>query len=233
MFSTHPLRLAAAAVVTLSAFASLASADTLVRSSSNNGFFTPFNAGNVGTTTYGDSWWIGNTGTAYSLTRVTIGLASFGSSVGGTTDITVGIHDGDPSGLIFGPGSTLYSTTITAVAVPSADGEGTYFDLVVDLPNVQTTGGFNNLGLSISLSNYAFGGQLGFQLSTAGGQTNGFYTSNASYNPGSGWSLFSFGPDQNTGVGNYTVNFEGTAVPAPASAAVLALAGCFAGRRRR
>lgn len=233
MFSKSTHRTWAITAVTLAASASLASADTLIRSSSDNGFFTPFNSGNVGSTTYGDSWWIGNTGTAYSLTRVTIGLASFGGSVGGTTDITVGIHDGDPSGLIFGPGTTLYSTTITGVVVPAAVGSGTYFNLVVDLPNVQTTGGFNNVGLSISLSNYSYGGDLGFQLSTANGQTNGFYTNNASYNPGTGWSLFSFGANPNTGIGNYTVSFEGTAVPAPTSAAALALAGCFAGRRRR
>ena len=159
--------------------------------------------------------------------------ARAGGATPGTADITIGVHDGDPSGLVFGPGSLLYTTTVTAVQLPGDDSGLSYFNLVIDLPNVQTTGGFNNVGLSISLSNYNFGGSVGMQLSTAGGQTAGFYTNNASFNPGSGWSLFAFGGDPNTGIGNYVVNFEGTAVPAPASAAALALAGCFASRRRR
>ena len=233
MLHTRTNRLTAAAVVALAVVTTTASADTLISNTSNNGFFTPFNAANVATTTYGDSWWIGSTGTAYYLTRVTIGFATFNGTAPGSTDINVGIHDGDPSGLVFGPGTSLYSTTITNVTIPGDDSGISYFSLSVDLPNVQTSGGFNNVGLSISLSNYNFGGQFGMQLSTAAGQTAGFYTNNASYNPGNGWSLFSFGADSNTGIGNYFVTFEGVAVPVPGAAAVLGFAGVFASRRRR
>lgn len=230
MLRTHH-RTAAAAVVAFACLTS-ANADTLIQSGSDNGFFTPFNSGNAATTTYGDSWWIGSTGTAYSLTRVTIGLASFNGAAAGTTDITVGIHDGDPSGAVFGTGSLLYSTTVSAMVIPSSAAGPAYFDLVLDLPSVLTTGGFNNVGLSISLGNFSYAGQFGFQVSTANGQTAGFYTNSASYNTGDGWDLFSFGPDLNTGIANYTVNFQGSPVPTPAAGSLLAL-GLTAAMRRR
>jgi hypothetical protein len=93
-----------------------------------------------------------------------------------------------------------------------------------------TTGGYNNVGWSIQLQNYAFGGNFGFQVSTASGQTAGFYTNNASFYNGSAWSLFSFGSDSNFGVANFVATIE---VPTPASAGLLVGAGVFALRRRR
>lgn len=73
-----------------------------------------------------------------------------------------------------------------------------------------TSAGFNNIGWSVSFNNWVYDGQFGFQVSTASGQAVGFYTSNASFNDGSSWSLFSFGPDTNTGVANFVATiYEG------------------------
>lgn len=225
---------AIASAVALSA-ASLTSGATVFQAASDNGFFTPFNSGNAGTVKYGDSGWLSAFGTdTYTLTKITLGLATFGSELPGTTDITITMNDGDPSGLVFGPGTQLYSTTISSVSLPgSTPGFGTYFDLEIPLPNVQTTGGFNNIGWSISLSNYNFTGQFGFQVASTFGQLAGFYTNNASFYNGSSWSLFSFSGDPVFGVANYTAAIEGFITPAPGTAGVLGLVGVTAMRRRR
>ena len=52
--------------------------------------------------------------------------------------------------------------------------------------------------------NYSFAVQFGFQVSTCNAQTVGFYTSNASFFNGFGWSLFSFGQDPCTQVANFS-----------------------------
>lgn len=225
----------AGAVVALSLGASAQAGNVVFQSISNNGFFTPFNSSNAGTVKYGDGGWLSGFGSdTYTLTKITLGLASFGSEASGTTDLVFTFNDGDPSGLVFGSGATLYSTTITGVSIPGATpGFGTYFDVEIPLPNIVTAGGFNNIGWSVGLANYSFGGSLGFQVGSASGQFSGFYTSNASFYNGSSWSLFSFGGDPNTGVANYTATIEGFITPTPGAAALLGGAGLIGLRRRR
>ena len=64
---------------------------------SDNGFFTPFNGGNAATVRYGDSGWIGTGDSApVALGRVTLNLATFGSTTPGTTDLVFTFNDGDP-----------------------------------------------------------------------------------------------------------------------------------------
>ncbi len=184
-------------------------AETVVfQNNSDNGSFTPFNTSNATTVTYGDSGWLGFIGDGtptFTCNRIVLGLATFGSDTPGSAELVFTFNDGDPSGLVFGPGTEFYSTTINIdlPAAPVAGGEATYFDLSIPLPSIVTTGGFNNIGWSVSFNNFAYAGQFGFQVSTASGQAIGFYTNNASFHDGSSWSLFSFGPDTNTGVANY------------------------------
>jgi hypothetical protein len=176
---------------------------------SNNGFFTPFSSTNAGIVKYGDSGWLGFGQPPQYLTSITLRLATFGSETPGTTDLIFTLNDGDPSGLLFGPGTQLYTTTIVGVELPAASGDPTYFDVTIPLPGVVTSGGFNNVGWSVGVSNYIYAGLFGFQCSSTLGQVAGFYTNNASFNDGSGWSLFSFGPDPVTGVANFAVQIEG------------------------
>jgi hypothetical protein len=178
----------------------------------NNGFFAPFNAANAATVTYGDSGWLSASGTdTYTLTSITLGLAVLNSTATGTTDLVFTFNDGDPSGLVFGPGTALYSTTVQSVQLPDASQTGglAYFSLTIPLPNVRTTGGFNNIGWSVALANFQCNGQFGFQCSRSTGQQVGSYTNNASYFDGASWSLFSFGPDPVTGVANFVAVVEG------------------------
>ncbi len=156
------------------------------------GFFTPFSRSTLAGTKYGDSGYFGDgSASPVGVTSITLGLATFagsGASVAaGTTDILFTFNDGDPSGLIFGPGTPWYSETIENVVLPAADETSpTYFALTVDLPTVLTSGGFNNFGFSIGVENFAYDGQFGFQNH---GDFNvlGFYTNNASQlTPGSG-----------------------------------------------
>lgn len=179
---------------------------------SDNGFFTPFNASNAATVKYGDSGWLGPGPGAPGvvLGSITLRLATWGSPLPGSTDLEFTLNDGDPSGLVFGTGAVLYSTTITGVELPAAafPPDAAYFELDVPLPNVATLGGFNNVGWSIRCRNFSFQGQFGFQVSTCGAQYAGFYTNNASYFNGSSWSLFSFGPDPCTQVANYSVTIR-------------------------
>ena len=162
------------------------------------GFFTPFNSDTPAGTRYGDSGWFGFGADApETVNTLTLGLAvsaSTAPAVAGNTDIVFTFNDGDPSGLVFGSGAVLYSTTIVGVDLPAAaPGQATYFELVVPIPNVDTLGGFNNFGFSIGVENFDYTGDFGFQ--NRGDFNNlGFYTNNASqFTPGQGWSLFAFG----------------------------------------
>lgn len=212
----------------------VANANIVFGNGNDNGFFTPFNSNNAATAIYGDSGWFGNGNSApETLRQMTMGLATFGGSSAGTTDIILTLNDGDPSGLVFGTGSVLYTTTITNVTLPSDAGQtGSLFSLTVNLPDIATTGGFNNIGWSVRLANYNYGGSFGFQVGTASSQYAGFYTNNASFsgNGGANWSLFSFGDNPNFGVANYTVSFS--TVPAPGAMVLLGAVG-LAGKRRR
>jgi len=214
--------------------ASAAHADVVFQNTFNNGFFTPFSSANAATAKYGDSGWLsGGSSSGMTLTSITLGFAAYDSLTAGTTDIKFTFNDGDPSGLVFGPGTTLYSTTITNVALPATGaGTGSFFSLTIPLPNVLTSGGFDNIGWSIGLSNYNYAGSFGFQCSTALGQSVGFYTNNASFYNGSSWSLFSFSSNTNTGVANFVATVTNN-VPAPGSLALLGLGMGAAARRRR
>lgn len=195
----------------------------------SGGFFTPFNSGNAGTVKYGDSGWLSNFGSdTYTLTSITLRLATFGGGItGGTTDLNFTFNDGDPSGLVFGPGTTLYSTTVAGLSLPANPaGFATFFDVTIPLPNVVTSGGFNNIGWSMGLSNFNYDGQFGVQ--TSGFQAVGFFTTNASFFNGTTWNLFSFG-----GPANFAAEVNGFITPAPGAVGVMGLAGVVALRRRR
>jgi len=219
----------AAGAVVAPAFA----AETAVFSNTNdNGWFTPFDSSTSADVRYGDSGWFG-TGSdpAVPLTRIELGLVTTGGTFNGTTDITFSLHDGSPSGLVFGSGATLYSTTISGVTLSMADGAGpNLFTLSIDLPSVETLGGFNNIGFAIGVENFDFDGEFGFQAASTLAQPVGFYTTNASYYDGSSWSLFSFGSDPTTGVANFVTTIY---TPTPGTAGVLALGGLVGVRRRR
>lgn len=181
------------------------------------GFFTPFSSSTVAGKKFGDSGWFGTGSSApAALTSITLGLATFGgtTTVGdGTTDILFTLNDGDPSGLVFGSGATLFSKTIQNVVLPAADDlSPSYFALTIDLPGIMTFGGFNNFGFSIGVENFNYAGQFGFQNH---GDFNvlGFYTNNASeFTPGVGWSLFSFGPNDPADIANFVTTVT---VPEP------------------
>ncbi len=223
----------ALAIVCAAAAPAVASVTPVFQNVFNNGTFTPFNSSTSSSVRYGDSGWFGNGSSAPAqLCDITLGLAMFGSTRNGTTDITFTFNDGDPSGLVFGSGATLYSTTIFNVALPDASessGPAT-FNLTIPLPGVVTGGGFNNIGWSIGVSNFDSDGSLGFQCSNGFAQPLGFYTNNAAFNSGSGWSLFSFGPDPIFGVANFVATVT---VPAPASFGLIGVAAVAGLRRRR
>lgn len=231
---TRSLFAAAAALLTISG---AASAQVVFENIWNNGFFTPFNSSTPASVRYGDSGWIGTGSSApVTLNKIVMTMVVAAPTGGadipaGTTDITFTFNDGDPSGLVFGSSAQLFSTTITGVQLPAVAAGGLIpIEVEVPLPGVTTLGGFNNVGWSVGVQNFAFGGDFGFAVSTAFGQTTGFYTSNASFFDGTSWSLFSFSGDPNTGVANYVARIE---VPAPGGAAVLAIAGLMGARRRR
>ena len=191
--------------------ASAASAQVVFETGNDNGYFTPFNSANAGTVKYGDSGWLGSGPGSPSvpLGRMTLRLATFGGEVPGSTDIEFTLNDGDPSGLVFGSGAVLYSTTIAGVELPAAFGtDPTYFDVVIPLPRVMTLGDYNNVGWSVKCRNFNYTGSFGFQVGICTSQAFGFYTNNASFNNGTSWSLFAFGANTCTQIAQYSVVIE-------------------------
>jgi hypothetical protein len=180
---------------------------------SDNGYFTPFNTANAGVVKYGDSGWLGFVGDGtptFTVNQITLYLATAHSDTPGSTDVVFTFNNGDPSGLVFGPGTPFYTVTIPCVQLPAAPTAlgPYYFELTIPLPSITTTGGFNNIGWSVALQNFSYAGDFGFQVGTANGQLHGFYTNNASYYNGSAWSLFAFSQDPNTGVANYVAKIS-------------------------
>jgi hypothetical protein len=221
-----------AAFAAIAGSTGLASAQVVFQNSNDNGYFTPFSTSTPAGTRFGDSGWIGSGADApVALNTLRLGLVVAGGTGAGTTDLTFTFNDGDPSGLVFGPGTTTYSTTITNVTLPDASAGAAFFDVTIPLFGTLTTGGFNNIGWSVGVQNFNYSGTFGFQCASTLTQSVGFYTNNASqYNPGAGsWSLFSFGGGT-FGVANFVAQLT---VPSPAGGAVLAMAGVLATRRRR
>jgi len=201
----RPASLAAVACLSAAPFAIAQS--VVFDAGSDNGFFTPFTSANAETVAYGDSGWIGTGKSApVALGKITLRLATFGSTVPGTTDLVFTFNDGDPSRLVFGTGDVLFQTTVPDVVLPAATpGSAAFFSIDIPLPEVRTRGGFNDIGWSVACRDFRFAGQFGFQVSTCAAQAVGFYTNNASFFNGSGWSLFAFGQDPCTQVANFSV----------------------------
>lgn len=219
-------------VAAIAGVSTSASAQVLFDSGWDNGFFTPFTSSTSSSIRYGDSGWVGNGGSpAQPVSRITLQLAAFNSASAGLTDITFTFNDGDPSGQVFGPGTTLYSTTIEDVVIPASGiNSVAAFDLVIDLPGVVLTSGFNNFGWSIGVQNFNYAGSMGFTCSSANSQFVGFYTNNAASYNGSSWSLFSFSGDPVFGVANLRAKLE---VPSAGTLASFGIAAIPALRRRR
>jgi autotransporter-associated beta strand protein len=197
--------------------------DPVLQNAWDNGYFTPFTATSLATVKYGDSGWLGGPGALpIALDRIDLGLVGFDSPTAGTADVTITVNNGDPSGLVFGNGAQLFSTTLSGVTLPSTPvGEAVGFTLSVPLAGVTTAGGFNNVGWSVRLSNYAYSGRVGFQTSKLSSFSTGFGTNNASYFNGTSWSLFSFGSDPDT----QSANFVATVNAAPEAIVLTAAAG--------
>jgi hypothetical protein len=224
-------KMTSAVVVTL-ALAGSAHATVVFSNTFDNGFFTPFSSSTAAGVRYGDSGWFGGGSDApIGLTGITLGLAMANSTREGSADVRFTFHDGDPSGLVFGSAAQLFSTTVRVTLPDAAENGGpVFFNLSIPLTGVSTLGGFNNVGWSVSVSNFDSDGQFGFQCSSGFGQTAGYYTNNASWYNGTNWSLFSFGSGA-FGVANFVAELQ--AVPAPGAVASLAALGLAAGRRRR
>jgi hypothetical protein len=225
-----------AAAFVLAAVAVPASAQTVVfETGANNGFTSDFTSATFPGTRIGDSGWFGFGSDAPVLvTKITIGLAasSFSGTAAGSTDIKVTLNNGDPSGLVFGSGAALYTTTLTNVSLPALiPGDVAYFDIEIPVPSVATLGGFNNVGFSVEPQGFSYGGALGMQ--TTGTPNNlGFFTNVASqFNPpGSGqfflgWYTYNFG-----GPANYRFIVE---IPEPSMLAPLGMLALAGLRRRR
>ena len=229
---TRPSAAAALTAAAILAVPAAAQPDIVFINAFDNGVFTPFNANNTAVR-YGDSGWITGSGAGdpVELRDITLGLAVAGPASAGFTDLSFTFNDGDPSGLIFGPGTELLNTTVTGLQLPEVPaGSIATLSVTIPLNGVTTSGGFNNIGWSVGVQNFNYNGEFGFQASSANGQFAGFYTNNASFFDGNQWSLFSFGPDPVTGVANFVA---AVTVPAPGSAAIIGLAGIAAARRRR
>lgn len=224
------------ALLAVAGVANVASAQVVFDSVWNNGFFTPFNSSTASNVRYGDSGWLGGPGAApVQLDRIVLGMVAYngGSApvAAGTTSISFTFNDGDPSGLVFGPGTTLRSVTVSDVELPALGaGEFGAFALDIPLSGVLTSGNFNNVGWSVGVSNFSYAGSMGFACSDANAMIAGFYTNNASFYNGSNWSLFSFGGNPVTGIAQFQATIY--QVPAPGALGVLGLAGLVARRRR-
>ncbi|MEM1329912.1 MAG: hypothetical protein AAGG07_05070 [Planctomycetota bacterium] len=211
-----------------------AHAQVVFQNANDNGVFLPFSSSTAAGTIYADSGWLSGTlpPVTFSLGNITMGMAG-NSNNAGTVDLRFTFNDGSPSGLVFGSGNELFATTLNDVAIPAAGEEGiALFDLSIDLPSIETLGGFNNVGWSVEVIDMDYDGDFGFQVASAGAQSVGFFTNNATFfDPNAGsWSQFAFGSDPNTGVANFVATIS---VPAPGAAALLGLAGIAARRRRR
>lgn len=225
-------RLLAASAV--AAFPTCTHAAVLYDTGAATGFFAPFNASTPAGTKYGDSGWFGGGSDAPApVGDVQLGLATFSKTPqpAGTVDLVFTFNNGDPSGLVFGNGATIYSTVVTGVTLPATDGvNASYFDVVIPTPGAMTTGGFNNVGWSVGVQNFNFGGSFGFQ-NRGNFNSLGFYTNNASqFNPATNsWSLFAFGPNAPADIANFVATVY---TPEPASLSALAAATLIARRRR-
>lgn len=223
-------RLLIALVATAMVAAGPALAEEVVfRNVNDNGWFAPFDSSTPAGVKYGDSGWLSpSQPETFTLVRLDLGLVAQDGTVPGTTDIVLTFNDGDPSGLVFGSGATLYQTVIEDVELPAGAG-AQFFTLSIALPNVETLGGFNNVGWSVGVENFDFDGSFGFQASSANGQRAGFYTNNASFFDGNSWSLFAFGSDPTFGVANFVAEIY---TPEPTSLAGVLLGALLIVRRR-
>ena len=211
-----------------------ASGQVVFQNANDNGVFLPFSSATEAGTVYADSGWLSGTipPQTFTLTNITLGLAG-NSANGGTADLRFTFNDGSPSGLGFGSGAEFFSTVLTDVAIPGADEDPfALFDLSIDLPNIETSGGFNNVGWSVEVLALDYDGDFGFQVATASAQSLGFYTNNASFfDPTANqWSLFAFSGDPNSGVANYVATIS---IPAPAGTLAIGACSMLAARRRR
>lgn len=226
------------AAVAVSAIAAESHADVVFQSTFTNGYFTPFTPTTPAGVKYGDGGYVGSGPAVTNVNEIILGLAVFNPTASdipaGTVDLVFTFNRGDPSGLVFNNGATLYSTIVQDVPMPAlAAGAADFPAIAIPLPNLDLSVGssFNDLGFSMGVADYQFAGNLGFQCSTANGQTAGFYTNNASFFNGTSWSLFSFGGDPNTGVANFVTRVSNN-VPEPTSLVVFAGLGVVALRRR-
>jgi hypothetical protein len=196
------------ALIATAAAAQSAQAQSIVfQSDPDNGIFTPFNPSNALTVRYGDSGWLGNNLPPQRLQSITLRMYAGNAVNPGTGTMRFSFHDGDPSGLVFGSGQQLLSTTIPDIAIPAGSEGGffTSFEVNIPLNGIVTTGGFNNVGWSVGWTAFNYVGDVGFACASANAQPVGFFTNNASFNNGTSWSLFAFGPDPVTQVANYSV----------------------------
>lgn len=227
------LAVVGAAVTALAA--SAAQAVIVYDTGAANGFYTPFNSSTVAGKKFSDMGYLSGGGAApINIAEVQLGLATFSNTPqpAGTADLVFTFNDGDPSGLQFGPGTQFFSTVIPNVELPATDGiTASYFDIVIPVGNVLTTGNFNNVGWSIGVQNFNFGGSFGFQNKTAFNNV-GFMTANASeYDPATNsWTAFSFGPAFPGGSANFVATMY---TPEPASLTAMASLGLLISRRRR
>jgi hypothetical protein len=214
--------------------ASAAHAEIVYNTGSATGFYTPFSASTPAGTKFGDSGWFGNgSGAPTPVGEVQLGLATYSTTPqpAGTVDLVFTFNNGDPSGLVFGNGATLFSTVVTGVELPATDGtNASYFDVVIPTPGAMTTGGFNNVGWSVGVQNYSFGGSFGFQ-NRGGFNSLGFYTNNASeFNPATNsWHTFAFGPNDPADIANFVATIY---TPEPASLSALVGVSMILRRRR-
>lgn len=214
----------------LAGVASTASGQVVLDSFWNNGFYTPFNKFTSSAEKYGDSAWLGGPGSPpASLDSIKLGMIVYnggGSTVSaGSTDLKFTLNDGDPSGGVFGSGTTLFSRKFS-VDMPELE-PGQYSVLPVSIPlnGTNLLGNFNNVGFSVGVENFNYDGSLGFECTS--GTIVGFATVNLSYFNGSSWSQFSFSP-----IGQYVATIYGTA-PTPGAVSLLGIAGLAGLRRRR
>lgn len=229
---SRAIRSVALTLVVLGAVAASAQ-DVVFQNVNDNGYFTPFSSSTPAGVKYGDGGWLSNSiPNNFTLVEIDLLLCTSGGTSPGTTDLLFTFNDGDPSGLVFGSGAPLYSTVLQGVTLPAAipgSPDPVPFTVTIPLPNVQTLGGFNNIGFSLGTQNFNFDGQFGFECSSAYGQRVGYYTNNASYFNGSTWSLFSFGSDPYYGVANFCATIYS---PEPTSLVLLALGALALARRR-